>query len=188
MVGLLVLGLFLGACSKGAEGPQSSTNFESLLRLIPDTPDTRGVIQVNDYAAIRELFGIPLPATSANKDQLLGYLVLLNGGAVNPDGSIGPLDEGNFRAQVESPWLSGIVPRFFERGAPFFSDKRYLGFDVTSVDQSIVAGLPPGVLEIVRGRYDPATTEKAISTCQDCRSPERETYRGVQVYKWGPDL
>ena len=55
------------------------------------------------------------------------------------------------------------------------------------MNQSVIAGIPPNVVEIIRGRFDPQTADKVLMDCSDCPSPNLDEYRDVQFYSWGED-
>ena len=67
------------------------------------------------------------------------------------------------------------------------SRRQYLDFDIWNVDQSVEAGAPPGLLEVVRGRFDPAATKLALAACTECEAPEEKAHVGVKYYSWGED-
>ena len=64
----------------------------------------------------------------------------------------------------------------------------YLGFDIGDMEQSILAGEPPYVLEVASGRIDPEATERSLSRCTECEEPKIHEHRGVEFYSWGDDL
>ena len=54
--------------------PTPISPYEELLGLVPDTPETRSCVLINDYALIRELgFDIPLPGQGANESDMEEY-------------------------------------------------------------------------------------------------------------------
>ena len=68
----LALALLLGAaCGEG--GPSSV--FEELLSRIPDTPETRALVGMNDFARAMDLLNAPLPGPDAGREQLEEYVV-----------------------------------------------------------------------------------------------------------------
>ena len=72
---------------------------------------------------------------------------------------------------VSSPFISGYW------GHDFYIDTikcrdQYLGFDVRNEEQSVEPGDPSGILEVLRGGFDPQATELALSTCSgECIPP-----------------
>ncbi len=155
--------------------PQA-TIYEALLGAIPDTPEARASVWIDDYALVRQVFTsiFPLP---------------------------GPGDDEDAVAQLNE-W---IPPMFSEQGAdappviafgtsPFFNwinhrniNLQYLAFDVRNMDQSIAAGPPGTALDVVRGRFDPQAADKALNACSECAPPSREEHGGIPYYSWGED-
>ena len=66
--------------------------------------------------------------------------------------------------------------------------RRYLGFDIQDVLRSAEAGLPPGVLEVIQGDFDPGLTARALTACTECETPEEDERNGIKFYSWGEDL
>ena len=147
------------------------TIYEELLSLVPDTPETRDGVFINDYTLARELFDISLPGPEADVDRLEEYLLALR-----------PIESGP-RLSV-APFISG----FDESGYSRLDYGRHLGFDIRNIDQSVAAGIPPGALEFVRGRFDPRATEDALQACSECPSPLRGKHGDVPFYSWEENL
>ena len=91
---------------------------------------------------------------------------------------------GDHTGLLEGPWISGFTPYFSRQ----LENRRHLAFDVRNMEQSIMTGVPPGVLEVVRGRFNPDATEQALNLCSECTPTELEEYLGVEFYSWGGDL
>jgi hypothetical protein len=139
---------------------------EELLGIIPDTPQTRQAIAVSDYDRMRRHFGIAPPEEPSDDAQR----------------------EAHFEALAQVP--RGGAPSTFLSGLDLFGHflilAGYLGY--RRVDQDIVAGLPPGRYEAVRGAFDPAAAEREIVACAGCPPPDREQYLGVAYYSWDEDF
>ena len=172
----IVLAITLVVVACGGRGDDNDNPYVELLRLVPDTPETRSFVLINDYALTRELFNIPLPGPGADEEALEEYFAAFLGT---------PVDEEGPRL-VPGPFISG----FHQYAGVSLDRRRYLAFDLRDVEKSVVAGTPPGELEIIRGRFDPQTTDRALSTCSnECTPPDtREEYRGVTFYSWGEDV
>ena len=154
--------LSLAACGGGTE----PSGFLDLLGTIPDTPETRGWVQVNDYQRFRDTFDIQLPGPEAGEEALMDYLLR-------------PID----MPQFFGPFISGygqFAPQALER-------RRYLGFDLRDVHRSAEAG-PPKALEVVQGNFDPGVTALALEACTECEAPEETDRHGINFYSWGEDF
>ena len=168
--------LVISACMLSeAPPPLPSTLYEELLAFIPDTPDTRSSVYINDFELMREIFDVSSPQPGYDDLELLLYGRLLFG-----------VDERKFpmyRKGGQSPWISGFN-NWFRWGLRNFPA---LGLDVTNVDKSILAGNPDRPFEVVRGRFDPSTTQRALDECAECPSPRRDRHRNIPFYGWGED-
>ncbi len=82
------------------------------------------------------------------------------------------------------PWLSGFTHEFMAQ----LEQRKYPGFGFGDVDQSILVGDPPYILEAVTGRLDLELTESSLAPCIEC--PEAEIYEhlGIEFYSWGEDF
>ena len=178
-LGLLALALV--GCGSDAEPVRETTAatdaaYAGLLGTIPDTPELRQQVYINDYALVRQMFDIPLPGPEDDEVALEEFYKWLP----------------RFEGEADDPPVPGFgAASFF---GPFNQYKystaenlQHLAFDVRSMDQSIVAGLPPVILDVVRGRFDPQATDKALESCSECEPHSREEYGGVSYYSWGGD-
>ena len=156
----------------------ADTAYAGLLGTIPDTPELRRQVYINDYALVRQVFDIPLPGPGDDDDALVEFYEWLP-----PTG---------FGREADYPPVSGFgAISFF---GPFNQHRnitaenlQHLAFDVRSMDQSIVAFALPATLDVVRGRFDPQATGKALESCSECEPHSREEYGGVSYYSWGED-
>ncbi|MEE8466540.1 MAG: hypothetical protein V3S68_08700 [Dehalococcoidia bacterium] len=179
---VLELATVLAACG-GGDDPAAPTEtstppievslFEELLGAIPDTPNTRKSVMINDYAAVRELLGIPPTGQDAELPALLEFYLE----------NLGPDYPGIRTYLALGPFISGMGERWWEN-----SKREYLAFDGRNVDQTVESGMIPAILEVAWGRFDPAATEQALASCAECPPPELERYNDVPFYSWGPDL
>jgi hypothetical protein len=153
--------------------------FEELLGVIPDTPETRASVYINDFLRIWERAGLPpLKDTPEGlvREHLERALPGALGAQAQPRIARGP-----------SPYISGWESQLL-LGFPGRRDN--LGFDYRDVEQTALAGLHPRQLEIVRGHYDPQATQRALSACSgECIPPDaREEYQSIPFYRWGEDF
>ena len=143
-------------------------NLESLLHLIPATPEISGWVVLNDYVLARDSHGIPLPGDPGSDEDLLDYIRLLYENAQYATG----------------PWLSGYTDWAYLE----LEYREYRGFDFRDVDQSIQAVVHLGnPLEALRGSFSPSGTESALASCGQCPDFEREEHLGIEFYAWGED-
>ena len=181
-LGLLALALV--GCGSDTEPVRettaaTATAYEGLLGTIPDTPELRQRVYINDYALVRQMFDIPLPGPGDDDDALAEFYE-----RPPPTGFGGEADDPPVRG-------FGAISFFgpFNRYRNITAENlQHLAFDVRSMDQSIVAAFAlPATLDVVRGRFDPQATDKALESCYECEPPSREEYGGVSYYSWGED-
>ena len=172
----LALAVLLTACgSDNLEEPRQSDpqplTYESglvdLLQLIPLAEETRVFVSLNDYTRAREANGIEAPMEDAGDEGLGQYMVDLSAAGVAP-----------------GPWLSGFTEYALVQSKP----GEYLSFDIGDMEQSILAGEPPNVLEAATGRIDPRATKRSLAACSECPDPEIHEQLGVEFYSWGEDF
>ena len=136
--------------------------FEELLGLIPDTPETRSQLWINDYAKASELSDISRGEPNSPPNAVRLYALGM---------AVGPFISGY------TDYSTPSVENF----------RQYLGFDVRNIEQSVLVGVPPGQLEVVRGRFDPDTVDKTLRACSECVPHVLGEHRGVSFYSWGED-
>ena len=163
-----------------AEAPAATpldTVYETLLGIIPDTPETRMGVFIHDYTLVRQMFDIPLPGPGDDEDSLEAYYdyypPLAKWGEIHP-------------STMEDVFFSPFNP---DRSI-MAENLQYLAFDVRNIDQILVTqtlGGPDPSEDVVRGRFDPQATDAALSACSDCPEPSREEHRGIPYYSWGED-
>ena len=157
-----------------SSGP--SVGYEELLRAIPDTPENRSEVYIDDYALARRLFVIPLPGPGDDEAALQEFYDW------NP-----PLGEDGDTVPVlqfgQTAFFSPL--NYLSKGVA--ANIHHLAFDIRSMDQTIVAGPQDAKLDVTLGRFDPDATDEALRSCSECPTPEREEYGGVPYYSWGQD-
>ena len=156
----------------------ADTAYERLLGTIPDTRELRREVYINDYALVRQMFDIPLPRPGDDEDALAEFYERLP-----PTGFEGEADDPPVR---EFGAVSFFGP-FNQYRNITAENLQHLAFDVRRMDQSIVALALPATLDVVRGRFDPQATGKALASCSECEPHSREEYGGVPYYSWGED-
>ena len=158
-------------------GTPLDTVYEGLLGAIPDTPEARASVFINDYALVRRIFAsiILLPGPGDDEDAVAQFNTWLP-----------PLFWP--KEEADAPPVSWFGNHSFfgpvnHRNINF----QYFAFDVRNMDQSIIAGPPRTALDVVRGRFDPQAADEALGTCSECPAPSREEHRGIPFYSWGED-
>ena len=174
VAGLSLLAVLLLRTSGGEEAPQG--RWVSLLALIPDTERSRREVTMNDYAQVREVFGIVQPAEDYGEDALAEYIAAL---FTEPRGI----------------WPTNMLIDSITVTFSLMDMHTELGFTLADVDADIFAGgslLPvePGtegpVYQIVRGRISEQTVVEALRTDPTFSDLlEQTSYTGVDYYHWG---
>ena len=148
--------------------------FFSLLSIIPDTEYNRYGVIVDNFARVREFVGTPPPDQYADDDVLLEYLNQIK----NMDGLVSHV----------APWISGYnytsMNNREHRAHAFLENREHLAFSFLNVDQSVTTTLRPNVFEVVKGRFNPYSTENALERCDECPSPQKIDHRGIEFYSW----
>jgi hypothetical protein len=150
--------------------------FEQLLALVPDTPDTRSSVKLNDLAAHRQQAG--LPPLSEAVEESAGEYFANHSPPVTPEEQESPTLAG----WTEVPFISGWS------GSGFPGRRTNLGFDYRDTEQTILVEVLPALLEVIQGRYDPEATARALSECDECVPHQVREHSGVTFYSWGEDF
>ena len=150
-------------------GGGSGRTFVDLLELIPDTPDTRASVELNNYELAQQVLEIPAENLNDHDELVTWYS--------------GTQSDSPTPGLLYGPWLSG----YNEYGSNNPSIE-YLGFHLRDVTQSAIAALRPARLEIMLGEFDPDDVDRRIQACSDCPAAEIERHGGVTFYSWGGDF
>ena len=154
--------------------PPRSQLYMDLLRLVPSTPQTLAGIWVSDYSVAREVFNVPAPGDDEGEDALEGHITAISSASSQVD--------AGFLAR--GPFISGYSAYTTET----LGMRRYLGFDFRDVDQSLMTGIPPETIEILRGRFEPGKEQGLLAACLECPEHELVEYKGTTYNSWGEDL
>ena len=155
------------------ETTEENSAYEKLLALIPDSPDTRASVFLNDYVLLRKnlTMGPPSPNPKAYFESLFTTL-----------------SERGVLGMGRAPFISGYT----EFAVHTFEMGKYLAFDLRTLDQSVLAGTPPGQLGAMLGDFDPTATDAALENCvasvPDCAIAIHQSHEGISFYSWGEDL
>ena len=181
----LCLCVVTAACSSGLEAPVETqpgiptsvadsvlptpgSDFLSLLGEVPDTPDTRVYVLLNDYAEAAAQGGLTRPPTESSDQEIAGYLADMI--AENRRGlSTYPDFWGPSLASVEA-W------------------RTELGFSILNADRDVFAGGPGHRYRIISGRIDPDDVERAVRSDPNFSDLlETAEYQGSAYFTWGPE-
>ena len=154
--------------------------YHELLGMIPDTPENRSRVYIEDFALIRLLFDKALPGPQVD------------------DATVREFYGGLWLPPLDSPSMGEEFPILGIPASPLLGPYsvmqngtsehlKHLAFDVRDMDQVIVTVPPSDVIEIIAGRFDPKSTDEAIGSCSECQAPSREQHGGVAYYRWGED-
>ena len=157
----------ISATLPAAGALQDRSAYDELLRVIPDTPDTRRQVVINDYARVRMIRNVSPPTDLGDMAQKQTYIEALFG----PGAGV----------RVVPAFVSGMDQQWAR-----VHIEQYLGY--RRVDQDIEAGAPPSLYSAARGEFDPAAADRAIDACDVCPAAERGEFDGVPYYSWGEDF
>ncbi len=170
LVTVLLASVF-GICGCGGT---SDNPFLEMLKLIPDTDDTRYSVYISDHARIRELYDVTLPSSDADAEVMEEYIIALVGGIYVP------------HRLADCSFISGFGPRQYALYSPI--RRQNIGFGPLDVDVDISAGVPPLVFEAIKGSFSLSVIEDALSQYDESIMPETSSYQSVVIYNWGPDI
>ena len=174
LVGALAV-LNLAACSSGGEDKHEG-RWLSLLAQIPDNEDSRREVTMNDYAHVREVFGIDQPVADYDEDALADYITVL---FTEPRGI----------------WPADMLINTVRIPGAFMDLRTELGFTIADVDFDIFAGgsllavESPNrepVYQIVRGRMSKQAVQEALRIDPSFSDLlEEASHGGVDYFHWG---
>lgn len=159
---------------------QPLTVFERLLALVPDTPDSRRAVRMNDIRGAAIAQGIALPGPDATPEEIVQF---------KQDVAFGTVRPAEFIMQPGDGWISGYQRDY----GPVANDtKATLGFDARDIEASVLMGeanQPPQPLsEIVLGQFDGALAIELMAACGECPPHRVASYEGQDYFTWdGPD-
>jgi len=168
---VVLFSLFLTALSCG--GSSASGTFEKILSVIPDTPNNRAWVAINDYAGMRKEFHVNAPIIDAAAEQQKQYLSDLYNLSDR---------EACYRFAVSPGFINSYQYIDFSLEA-----MRNLDLGYWSIDQEVETGRPPEIITILKGQFDPEKTKYSLETNAKDDPPLSETYNGNTIFSWGGD-
>ena len=164
----------------GADPERAMTVFERLLALVPDTPDSRKAVRMNDIRRAQIAQGIASPGPDATPEDILQF---------KQDVAFGTERPAVFILQLGDGWISGYQRDY----GPVANDtKSSLGFDARDIEASVLLGeanQPPQPLsEIVLGEFDASLAPDLLAACEECPPHRFASYQGQEYFTWdGPE-
>jgi hypothetical protein len=146
--------------------------IQMLLNLMPTSvmQDDRADITINDYAKMRQLFGIHAPASSSRED-MEDYIISLSkvNTGIGQSGFISGMDQYAVNGNIKS---------------------ENVGFGAPNVDAEIYTGVPPTLCDVLSGSFNPSTTKDVFSKQNGWPKSaidkfSSEVYKEVTIYSWG---
>lgn len=166
---------FVVLTSLSCSESESSTTFEQILSVIPDTPDTREWVALSDYTQLREDFQISALESNTTVEQEKLYLREI---LKHPDETGRPIP-----AVVTCPGLFDHAG-YFEYS---MEQLHNLGLGFWSIEQEVEAGHPPDIIDILKGHFNPENTWQTLAVSAKDDPPSTETYGGNTIFCWGKD-
>ena len=148
--------------------------IERILGLVPDVPDSRTALTVNDLAGLRAATGVELPAADSSRDAVSKYVM---------DLAVGNNEKGGRQIHDGRQWLSG-----FHAYSDQVTTFPYMGFDARNAEQVALFGAGLGVREVLLGSYDPEVTAQQLAVCAECEQAETVEHSGAEYLSWGQDF
>ncbi len=165
---LLAALLLAAACSSTAEETASPDGLISLLESVPDTPETRSHLVLNDHVEAGRQGSIVRPPLVAGAAEAVTYLSDLTS-----EGRTG---------------LAVVLDFYGPHVAAVEEWRTELGFSILNVDRDAFAGIPPRRIRIIDGSLDGGDVDRAVRGDPNYRDrlevAERE---GVNYYTWGAE-
>ena len=179
---LLLVGLLPIACGGGDESSvaEGESAFVAMLRVIPDTPDARFRVFINDYRRLREITGAVPPEHGRDVRAVRTYAEELF--RLDTPNVIWPLTvfvSGGPR--VIGPW-TGLEEVLTEQNVGYSFADIELDIQATGLTQQ------EDHYSAALGAFDPAASARAVQNCPDCVPPDAvDEFRGVTYFSWGAD-
>ncbi len=158
-----------------------SVVYEKLLRAIPDTPENRGGVFIEDFTMVRRTFDRALPGPGDSDASVQEFYSGLWHESLDPE-SVG--DEFPVSSMGGTPFLGPY--QVIQYGIA--GNLEHLAFDIRDMDHSVFAGNSAEGVGVISGRFDPQATEDALGACTECPAHALVQHGQVSYYSWGEDL
>lgn len=152
------------------------SDFERILSLIPDTPESRAFTRINNYGEIIRTLGIEAPGEEATFKQIIDYrLEIVSHGRQTGFPRVG--------FEVLSGFDSNFAENIQDTNATLDFDSRHVQLSAIAGNGISGTGNP---IEIVMGDIDAAKARQFLNACETCAlEPETVNYSGVTYHTWG---
>jgi len=180
-----------------APAATGSSRFEKLLGYLPDNPETRADVWMDDLAAVRVSTHLSALGANPSRQAAMQYVITILG--------INPGQPGEYAG---NPPRTFVPPGIDERRqgallkgpAPLTQFRNDLGFDLQDVDQYVTAGgstvdpaagttYQPSLDVYVGANIDRERVAAALKACSDCVPYTQKTDRPTSTYyAWPSDL
>lgn len=141
-----------------------------LLGQFPNTEETRYLVVMNDYARVREQFGIELPGGDVSDDEFVDYLRGLMG--------VGEATDDAHRTGLVPSRLTGLQ----ELPLSPADLRTMVGFSFLDVDQDAEAIAPDGMYYVLRGRFATEEIDAAVRRDPEFGEGLNERSHGGMAY------
>ena len=154
------------------------TVFERLLAFVPDTPDNRRLVRMNDIRGAAAAQGIPIPGFDATPEEMTQFKFDVAFGTERPATTVTQLGES---------WISGFNQDYVDVST---GTKMSLGFDARDIEAFALLGEannpPKPIQEILIGAFDAEEAPVLLAACEKCPPHIIENYEGQDFFTWGP--
>ena len=167
------------ACAGNKSKSSDDLAYQELLSVIPDTPESREYIWIDDYSLARELFVYPqLPGPGDDDSVAESFYEWVH-----------PID---YKMNINAPPVinfgnTSFTGPFNRRGLTPKERSRYLGFDIRNLEQSAYVAPRDARIDISLGDFDPQTIGNVLESCPECAPESRSKYKGIVYYSWSEE-
>ena len=145
------------------------TVFERLLAFVPDTPDNRRLVRMNDIRGAAAAQGIPIPGFDATPEEMTQFKFDVAFGTERPATMVTQLGES---------WISGFNQEYIDVSG---GTKMSLGFDARDIEAFALLGEannpPKPIKEILIGAFEAEEAPLLLAACEKCPPHIIENYR-----------
>ena len=153
------------------------TVFERLLAFVPDTPDSRRIVRMNDIRGAADAQGIVIPGPDAVAEEVTQFKLDVAFGRERP---------ATFITRLGGGWISGFNRSYVDQAS---RTTESLGFDARDIEAFALLGeanLPPlPFTEVLTGQFDAKEAPDLLTACEECPPHSVATYDSQDYFTWG---